>query len=125
MLAAGLAVGMIASAVMAFSQKQAPAAQPREVIIVARETAFHEASQPRGANPTLVFKKGQPVKLVVRNEERGQVLHCFIIGGLNVKTSRSLAGGESEALPFTPKQKGDFVYACLMHPGMSGKVIVR
>jgi plastocyanin len=53
------------------------------------------------------------------------VLHCFIIGGLNVKTTRNLATGESETLTFTPRERGAFSYACLMHPMMVGKIVVE
>jgi plastocyanin len=53
------------------------------------------------------------------------VLHCFTIGGLGVATSRDLSTGESESLAFTPTETGTFAYACLMHPMMTGKVVVR
>ncbi|HEY5895396.1 MAG TPA: cupredoxin domain-containing protein [Chthoniobacterales bacterium] len=126
MFVAGFAVSLSVLAVMmAFSQKQQPQAPPRELVLVAKEMVFRDTAQPNLINPTLVLKRSQPVKLVVRNEEPGPVLHCFIIGGLEVKTSHSLSPGESEALAFTPSQKGRFAYACLMHPGMSGRILVE
>jgi len=50
-----------------------------------------------------------------------QVVHCFTIGGLNVKTASNLGSGETETLTFKPTQQGIFTYACLMHPQMAGK----
>lgn len=125
MFATVFVVSLVVLGVMAFSQKREPQGPPRELVLVAKEVVFRDTTQPSQINPTLVLKRGQPVKLVVRNEEPGSVLHCFIIGGLEVKTSRSLSPGESEALTFTPKQKGSFAYACLMHPAMSGRILVE
>ena len=65
------------------------------------------------------------MKLVVRNEERGKTLHCFTIAGLDVRTTMDLEAGESEELIFTPKRRGDFAYTCMLHPMMTGKVIVE
>jgi plastocyanin len=76
-------------------------------------------------NPTLTLRKGEPVKLVLRNDDPGTLLHCFVIPGLNVKTTESLAGGESEILLFTPRERGGYVYACLLHPAMAGKLVVE
>jgi plastocyanin len=71
------------------------------------------------------LKKGETVKLTLLNQEPGKVLHCFTIGGMNVKTTRHLATGESETLTFRPREKGVFSYACLMHPMMTGKILVE
>jgi plastocyanin len=125
MFATGFAAGVTVLAVMAFTWSQPATAPPRELVLLAKEITFLDAAQPGETNPTLALKKGEPVKLIVRNEETGQVLHCFTIGGLGVKTSRSLSAGESEELTFTPKRKGTFAYACLMHPGMGGKIVVQ
>ena len=125
MFAAGFAAGLMFFAVLAFTQNKSAIAPPHELVLVAKEVAFLEATQPHEINPTLVLKKGKPVRLVFRNEEPGSVLHCFVIGGLNVKTSQSLSAGQSETLTFTPKEKGTFAYACLMHPNMIGKVVVQ
>jgi hypothetical protein len=43
-----------------------------------------------------------------------QVVHCFTIGGLNVKTASNLDSGETETLTFKPTQQGIFTYACLI-----------
>jgi plastocyanin len=121
---AGFAAGVLTLAVVAFngSREKAP---PREIVLVTDDLAFYEAGQLDRPNPTLQLKVGQPVKLVIRNEEPGKVLHCFNTGGLGVKTTGSLATGESETLTFTPRKKGTFVYACLLHGSMAGKLVVE
>jgi plastocyanin len=99
--------------------------EPRTIVLGAREIAFYIDGQPEQANPDLRLKAGQPVNLVIRNDEPEKVLHCFIIGGLNVKTHTNLETGQSETLTFTPDDSGTFTYACLMHPAMAGRVIVE
>ncbi len=125
MFAAGFLAGVVAFAVLAFTAQQSPRAPTRTIVLAARDIAFRLPDQPNHANPALMLKKGEPVDLTIRNDEPGAVLHCFTIRGLNVKTARDLATGESETLMFTPQQKGTFAYACLMHPMMAGKVIVE
>ena len=104
--------------------KTVPAAT-EEIVLVAKDVAFRLADHPDEPNPPLQLTRGRPVKLIVRNEEPGKVLHCFTIGGLDVATTRNLATGESESLSFTPAESGTFAYACLMHSTMTGKVIVN
>jgi plastocyanin len=93
--------------------------------LITKDISFHLPSQPDNPNPSLHLKKGETVKLTLLNQEPGKVLHCFTLGGLGVKTSRHLATGESETLTFTPREKGVFSYACLMHPMMAGKIVVE
>jgi heme/copper-type cytochrome/quinol oxidase subunit 2 len=123
--AVGLIIALATFAMMAFTTRESPRVEQRELEVIAREIAFHSSDQPGQPNPVLRLRKGEPVKLTLRNEEISSVLHCFIITGLNVKTTRSLSVGESETLTFTPNAKGTFAYACLMHPNMSGKVVVE
>jgi len=125
MFAVGFAAGVTIFAVMAFTASEPRNVQQRELVLITKEVTFRSPDQPSRPNPVLTLKKGESVKLVLRNEEPGSLLHCFIVGGLNVKTTRSLAAGESETLTFTPREKGIFAYACLMHPNMSGKVVVE
>jgi plastocyanin domain-containing protein len=123
---AGFIAGAVLFAMMAFSigssQNAAPA---REIVLIAKDVAFRNAGEAEPANPTIVLKQGETVRLTLINREPGQVLHCFSIAGLGVKTSRILATGESETLSFSPAEKGVFSYACLMHPMMAGKILVE
>jgi hypothetical protein len=121
---AGFIAGVLTLTVVAFNL-QREKAPLREIVLVANAVEFYLEGQPEQTNPTLRLKAGQPIKLVIRNEEPGKVLHCFNTGDLGVKTTGSLAGGESEALLFTPKKKGTFVYACLLHATMAGKLVVE
>jgi plastocyanin len=124
--AAGFAAGMLLFAIVAFSVDSSPNSAPaREVVLIAKDVSFHKAGETGQANPAIHLKKGETVKLTLMNQEPGQVLHCFSIGGLGVKTSRNLAAGESETLTFKPGEKGIFSYACLMHPMMAGKIVVE
>lgn len=119
-----LVVCVCALSALAMTIGRAPGAKTREIVMVTRDVAFEVPGQ-LGANPTLQLKKGQPVRLILRNDEPEKILHCFTIGGLGVKTTKDLATGESETLVFTPLERGTFTYACLMHPMMAGKIVVE
>lgn len=125
LLLAILVVGVLALTTFAFTAGPASNTEPREILLTTRDVAFELPDQPGHPNPTIHIRKGEPIRLVVRNDEPGKVLHCFTIGGLNVKTSKNLSKGESETLAFTPNVRGTFVYACLMHPMMAGKLVVE
>lgn len=125
MFAAGFIAGLLVFAVLAFNERADNASAAREIVVITKDVAFQNASQPNEPNPTICLKKGETVRLTLLNQEPDKVLHCFTIGGLGVKSSRHLATGESETLTFTPKERGVFSYACLMHPMMAGKLVVE
>jgi heme/copper-type cytochrome/quinol oxidase subunit 2 len=126
MFAIGLMAGLLVFAVMAFNVERPRNGSPaREMVLITKDISFRLPSRPDVPNPPLHLKKGETVKLTLLNQEPGKVLHCFTLGGLGVKTSRHLATGEWETLTFTPREKGVFSYACLMHPMMAGKIVVE
>ena len=126
MFAIGFIAGLLVFAFMAFNLEHPRNGAPaREIVLIAKDISFRLASQPDMPNPSLHLKKGETVKLTLLNQEPGKVLHCFTMGGLGVKTSRDLATGEWETLTFTPRERGVFSYACLMHPMMTGKIVVE
>jgi heme/copper-type cytochrome/quinol oxidase subunit 2 len=126
MFAIGFIAGLLVFAVMAFNvEHPRKGAPPREIVLITKDISFRLASQPDMPNPPLHLKKGETVKLTLLNQEPGKVLHCFMLGSMNVKTSRDLATGEWETLTFTPRERGVFSYACLMHPMMTGKIVVE
>jgi plastocyanin len=125
MFSGGFLLGVLMLAMLAFSNSNAKTLATREIVLTATDGAFYVVGQSEKPNPVLTRKKGQEVKLVIRNTEPGKVLHCFTITGLKVKTTGSLAAGESETLVFTPKKRGAYAYACLMHPSMSGRLVVE
>lgn len=125
MFLAGFLAGVLTLAAVAFRAAKSSDRPPRELVLVGRSIAFYLSDQPDTPNPTLFLKKGEPVRLVIRNDEPGRVLHCFTITGLGVKTSSDLAPRQSETLTFTPKKKGVYAYACLLHPSMTGTLVVE
>lgn len=125
MFLAGFLAGSMVFAVLAFKSGNDIPTEPREIVLISKNVTFYKEGHLEEANPTLVLRKGEPVKLVLRNDDPDTLLHCFVIPGLNVKTTQSLAGGESETLLFTPEERGGFVYACLLHPAMAGKLVVE
>ena len=120
-----LVVVVLSTAVPALSLRQRPAMQPQEIVLLARDVSFWLPERPQEPNPSLHLTRGKPVKLMLRNDEPDKILHCFTIGGLDVKSTHNLASGESEVLAFTPTTSGTFTYACLMHPMMAGKIVVE
>lgn len=125
LLPAALIVLVVAVTLGSVGRNLSPAAGPQELTLVAKESRFFLPERPGEPNPPIQFTRGRPVKLTLRNDEPGKVLHCFTIGGLNVETTRDLEAGESEVLSFTPAESGTFAYACLMHQMMTGKVVVQ
>jgi plastocyanin len=125
MFAAGFVAGLLVFAAMAFTAQRPQDWSAHEIVLIAKDVAFRQPDHTDQENPTIRLKKGKTVRLTVLNQEPEKVLHCFIIGGLNVKTTRNLATGESETLTFTPRERGAFSYACLMHPMMVGKIVVE
>jgi len=91
---------------------------PRQIELVARQMAFNTS------NPTIILKLGEPVVILVKNDDPG-MLHDLVIEGLNVETSTTLKYGQSETLKFTPTQTGRFEYYCSYHfQMMRGEIIV-
>lgn len=125
LLLALLVVFGLGTVLFVMNRRRSGGSPPEEIVLVAKDVAFRLADRPNDPNPALRLTRGRPVKLTVRNEEPGKVLHCFTITGLGVGTSRDLATGESEELVFTPKDAGTFAYACLMHPLMTGRIVVQ
>ena len=123
LMVGGLAV--VLTIVVAAGWKQPAGGAAQEIVLVAKDSTFRLAASPDEPNPDVQLTKGNPVKLIIRNDEPEKVLHCFTIAGMDISTSRDLSTGESEALSFTPDETGTFAYACLMHPSMMGKIVVR
>ena len=90
--------------------------QAREIVLVAREMAFYLDGTDT-ANPTLRFRAGERVRIVLRNEEPG-VIHNFAVPGWEVAT-RELYGTGSATLEFAvPGTRGRQEYRCTPHAWM-------
>lgn len=124
-LAALLSAAMLAFGLGGCGQSPTGNMPAKQIVLIAKDQAFRLADQPGLRNPPIALRRGETVELELRNEDPARVLHCFVISGLNVKTTRDLESGESVKLTITPEEKGTFTYACLMHPLMAGKVVVQ
>lgn len=115
LLVAAAAAGAVLLSVVAGSRAAEPA--PREVTIVARDMAFYVDGRPE-SNPTLRFKAGERVRLLLRNEDAGMT-HDFVIKSWNVAT-RAIAtrGGEDTVVFRVPGDGGTVTYQCTPHAEM-------
>jgi hypothetical protein len=94
------------------------------IVLIAKDQAFHLEGKPELRNPPITLQRGQTAELVLRNDEPGRVLHCLSISGLDVKTA-SIDSGQLLTVKVRPTKRGTLTYACLMHPPMTGKVVVQ
>jgi len=89
----------------------------REIVLVVRGMAFYLDGQFETVNPTLRFRAGERVRVVVRNEEPG-VTHNFAVPAWKVKT-RELHGGGADGVEFVvPAAPGRQDYQCTPHSTM-------
>ena len=102
-----------------FSTSGTSALPPIDIVVIAKDMSFN------GTNPSFVVKKGQAIRITVKNEDRPGIFHDFVIPALGLKTN-FLKPGESEILLFTADREGIFNYACTLHPRlMTGKFQVQ
>ena len=96
----------------------------REIVLVVKDMAFYLDSDLNTANPTLEFKAGERVRVVVRNEDRG-VTHDFAVPVTNAAT-RLLRSNETGTVSFdVPTNPGTYEYVCRPHlPMMRGTIRV-
>lgn len=91
-----------------------------EVVLVAQGLKFN------GTNPPLEVRRGDRLRLVVRNAEPAGIPHDVIISGPGGLRSKPIVPGETQVLTFKPSQAGVYHYSCSLHPGlMDGRLIVR
>jgi FtsP/CotA-like multicopper oxidase with cupredoxin domain len=90
---------------------------PREVRIVARDMNFYVDGE-QMPNPTLRFKAGEQIRLVLRNEDTGMT-HDFVINEWNVATETLSEKGAEDTVMFrVPKQRASTAYQCSPHSEM-------
>ncbi len=88
----------------------------REVRLVARQMAYYVEGQST-PNPTLRFRRGERVRIVVKNEDPGMI-HDFGVDAWDARTPR-IKPGDAARLTFTvPPQPGETAYACTPHGQM-------
>jgi plastocyanin len=121
--AAAVLAALAAMAVVAFSPLSAnPRAASREIVVVARQMAFYVegSSEP---NPTLRVRRGETVRIVLRNDEPG-VVHDLKVGDLNATIEPVRAGATGSVTFRAPDRPGRYEYVCRPHAQMMTGVLL-
>ncbi len=84
-----------------------------------------DASEFKFSPATLTFKKGQAVRLTLKNV--GKMPHDWVVDELGVRT-KVIPSGDTDTIEFTPEKAGTFEYYCSVGQhranGMFGKLTV-
>lgn len=68
-----------------------------------------EGSEFKFSPATLTFKKGQTVRLTLKNV--GKMPHDWVVDELGVRT-KTIPSGDTDTIEFTPEKAGTFEYYC-------------
>lgn len=111
-----VAVAILGGVVLLAMSATFPATDPRELRLVARDMTFFIDGD-NTPNPTLRFRAGELVRVVLRNEDAGME-HDFAIK--NWKVGSALLDGKGETVfEFrVPDKRGPEAYSCSPHPVM-------
>ncbi len=91
----------------------------KEFVLIAKDMKFHIEGE---AKLPLTVRKGERVRLTIKNEESQPIAHNFVIVGLGIRTGY-VQPGELETVEFIAGHMGTWLYACLLHPGlMEGQI---
>jgi plastocyanin len=91
-----------------------------EVALIAQGLKFNDT------NPPLEVRRGETLRLLIRNAEPGGIAHDLVITGPGGLKSQPIPPGETQVVTFKPSQSGIYHYSCSLHPGlMDGRLIVR
>lgn len=94
----------------------------REITLVTRGMTFLLEGAPDDANPPIVLRSGERVRLVLKNEAPG-LLHDIEIPALKVEINQ-IRAGESAAVTFTvPDLPGQHEYRCRPHAEMMHGIV--
>ncbi len=89
----------------------------REIVLEVRDRTF-------AGNPTLAFKPGERVRLIVRNHDIG-VLHSIRLPGID-DTLYHIPWDDQVVIEFTAPDDGSFEYICPQHaPKMQGSIRIE
>lgn len=99
-------------------------ADPREIVIAARDMAFFLEGQTT-PNPVIRVRRGERIALTLRNEETGMI-HDFAISDWGVAT-RQLRGVGVDRISFkVPDVRGSAEYLCSPHSAaMRGVILIE
>lgn len=98
--------------------------QRRDVHLVIRDMAFYLDGKGE-PNPTLQFRQGERVRVIVRSEDTG-MNHDFVVKNWKV-ASRLLHGRDEEVVNIkVPREAGSTTYACTPHAEkMRGTILIQ
>lgn len=119
-----LLAAVVAAALLPIIGASREADQVREVRLVARDMTFYVEGQDQ-PNPTLTFRAGERVKVVLRNEDEGME-HDFRVRAWEIGTP-VIDGRGIQSVSFTvPELRGSQVYSCTPHPSsMRGAIEIE
>lgn len=111
------AVVLVGAATIAAIVPRAVARRPvHEIRLVVRQMAYY-AEGSSTPNPTLTVRRGDQVRIVLRNDDAGMI-HDFAVRDWDAATRR-LAAGEEAVITFTaPEGPGLVAYSCTPHGEM-------
>jgi plastocyanin len=117
-----IAIGLIGAVVFSIATiaaivpRDAPANRIHEIHLVVRDMTYYVdgSSDP---NPTLTVRRGEQVKIVLRNEEAGMT-HDFGVRAWNARTARLDYREQGTVQFLAPDQPGTGAYACTPHSEM-------
>jgi plastocyanin len=113
----GLVVGGVLGGVALLAMKAVSADPgPREVRLVARDMTFFVEGD-LTPNPTLRFRAGERVRLILRSEDAG-MKHDFVVKKWEVGSALLDGKGETVFEFRVPEQRGSEAYSCTPHPVM-------
>jgi copper binding plastocyanin/azurin family protein len=97
---------------------------PREIRLVARDMTFFVDGQDE-PNPTLRLKRGEHVRIVLRNDDTG-LTHDVSIRPWQVEIGPLQGKGEKAASFRVPDARGEMTYECTPHAQMMrGSIVVE
>ena len=86
----------------------------REITLVARGMAFYIEGDASTPNPTIEVRRGERVRIVLRNQERG-MRHDFAVPAIAAATN-AIRWNESADVTFdVPETAGAYEYECRPH----------
>lgn len=122
LMAIGVLVVLVVAAAVAAT---VPAPPQREVVLVARGMAFYLADDPGSPNPTIVLERGERVRVVLRNDDRGMT-HDFAVPEFRAALPAINWNEEDDVIVQAPAAPGEYDYYCRPHMlMMRGKIVVR
>ena len=85
-----------------------------EIVLVAKDMAFHAGSDEGGPNPVIEVKAGETVRVVLRNRDRGMT-HDFAVPAAGAAIEPLQWNNEDEVTFEAPKTPGTYQYVCRPH----------